>query len=255
MSALGGARLLRVFARNDARLVLRDSMLATLLVMVLGIALVARWVLPYLDAALAASGVLPSETNPTRLRDVFPLLVSFIGLWEAALLPGVVVGFLLLDEKEDQTMVAVRVAPVPFTRFLRYRVTLAAGLAFGFALAVPSLMGHAQLDWAHHVPIALGAALAAPWSALLLAGFAADKVQGLAFTKFGGVAGLTILIGWFVPEPWQWLLGVFPPFLVCKSYWMALSDEPLWFVPLLVGAAAQLPLITYLLRAFPRLAR
>ncbi len=237
-------------ARNDARLILRDRMLVTLLAMVIAIGLGARFALPAIDATLAANAVLPSESAPFRFADTFPMFVTFIALWQGALMPGTVFGFLLLDEKEDDTLTATRVCPVRLELYLAYRVALPAALGFAFALVLVPLMGLHPLPLWQHVAVALGASLVAPLTTLSLAAFAENKVQGLALTKFGGVAGLTILVGWFVPEPLQWLLGLFPPFLICKAYWMALEGRHLWWLALAVGTTAELGLLALLVRRF-----
>lgn len=243
-------RLALTLGRNDVRLILRDRMLVMLLGMAAFMGVAARFALPALDASLAESGVLPSESVSLRLSDTYPMWVAFIGLWQAALLPGTAFAFLLLDEKEDETLVAMRVTPVPLARYVGYRVAQPTVLSLIFALAIVPLIGHADVAPWKLVPIAFGACLTAPLAMLLFASFANDKVQGLAFTKFGGVAGLTILFGWFAPEPWQWLLGVFPPFLVAKAFWMAHAGDSLWWAPLLVAVVTQLAMIRALVRRF-----
>jgi fluoroquinolone transport system permease protein len=75
-----------------------------------------------------------------------------------------------------------------------------------------------------------------------------------ALSKFGGIAGWTVLISWFVPEPWQWLIGIFPTFLVSKAYWMALAGRPLWWLPLVAAVILQLGLIYMMLRRFQTVA-
>lgn len=244
--------LVQRLGRNDVRLILRDRMLVMLLALVAVIGVVARYALPAIDASLAENGVMPSANVEIRFAATFPMFVAFIALWQGALMPGTVFGFLLLDEKEDDTLIAMRVSPVPIERYVGYRVTLPAVLAFCFTLVLVPLIGYRALPVWQLSAVALGAALVAPLATLLLATFADNKVQGLAYTKFAGVAGLTILVGWFVPEPWQWLLGLFPPFLVCKSYWMALDQQSLWWVPLLVGLAAEVGLVALLVRRFQR---
>lgn len=236
--------------RNDVRLILRDRMLLMLLSLVVLIGVAARYAFPAIDAALARNGVLPSATTALRFADLYPLFVAFIGLWQAALMPGTCFGFLLLDEKEDGTLTALRVTPLPIERYVAYRVTLPALLGFAFALALPPLMGQATLPLAPHLALAAGAAVTAPLVTLLLAIWADNKVQGLAYTKIAGVLGLAILAGYFAPTPAQWLIGVFPPFLVCKAYWMALADTPLWWVPLIIATAAQLAILAVLVRRF-----
>jgi fluoroquinolone transport system permease protein len=242
--------LARRLARNDARLILRDKMLLTLLAFVVVLGIVGRWVLPAIDASLAERGIMPGEDVHIRFSDTFPALVTFIALWQGALMPGTVFGFLLLDEKEDDTLTAMRVSPVPIERYLQYRVALPAVLAFLFCLGLVPVIGHATVPLWQLLPVAAVAAITAPLTTLLLAAFAQDKVQGLAFTKFAGVGGLTILVGWFVAEPWQWLLGVFPPFLVCKAYWMLLQGRALAWAVLAVAAVIEVALLVALVRRF-----
>jgi len=110
------------------------------------------------------------------------------------------------------------------------------------------------IPFGHLLLIAAGAALAGPIASLFYAIFAENKVQGFAMAKFVGIAGWVILVGWFVAEPWQWLFGLFPPFLISKAYWMVLDGDGLWWVSLLAGIVLQAGLIALLIRRFTRVA-
>ena len=242
--------------RSDVRLIGRDRLLGFLLAMVVVVGVAGVLVLPVLDTKLAAAGVLPGADTTLRFSDTFPMFVAFIGLWQAALMPGTIFGFMLLDEKEDDTLTAMQVTPVPLDRYLAYRVALPTVLAFAFILVLEPTLAtvlradQGQLSWGQRIPVALAASLVAPTTALVLSIFAANKVQGLAFTKFTGIAGLVILFGWFVPLPWQWALGLFPPFLVTRAYWMALAGESFWWAVLALGLALELGLLLTLVRRF-----
>jgi len=244
----------RVLALNDLRLVLRDRMLAVLLLAAFGMGLGGRHALPAIDASLAASGVMPASPGGMRFAETYPLFVAFIAFWQAALMPGTVFGFLLLDEKEDDTLTAMRVTPVPLSTYLVYRAGIPTAFAFLFSLALVPLIGLGPLPWWQHLPLAFSAALVAPIVALMLAMFAADKVQGLALTKFGGVAGLLILVGFFVPLPYQWALGLFPPFLTARAYWWAQAGHPHWWAPCVVAILVQLAILRVVVRRFRRVA-
>ena len=98
--------------------------------------------------------------------------------------------------------------------------------------------------------LAAGASLTAPIVSLFFATFAANKVQGFALSKFGGVAGWTVMLGWFVPMPLQLVIGVFPPFWMSKAYWMILEGNALWWVAFIIGVVTQLVLIAVLMRRF-----
>jgi fluoroquinolone transport system permease protein len=211
-----------------------------------------RFVLPWLDGYLSAEGILPSETLDGTLADTFPMLVAYFALFAGALLPGAVFGFLLLEEKETETLTALRVTPVPMNRYLIYRVGLPALLAWPTIVALFFILGQALLPWWQIVVLAAGGALTTPIATLFYATFAENKVEGFAMTKFTGAAGWTILFGWFVGEPGQWLFGLFPPFLISKAYWMALEGRGVWWVVWGVGIALQLGVIGWLIGRFRR---
>ena len=59
--------------------------------------------------------------------------------------------------------------------------------------------------------IAVSVSLVAPITSLItgiLAIFAENKLQTIVYEKFIGWVGWIILMGWFVDEPLQWLIGL-----------------------------------------------
>jgi len=238
--------------RNDVRLIARDKMLATMAVVVLMMGVAMRYALPAVDGALANAGVMPSEGSSLRFSDTFPAFVVFVALWQGANIPGVIFGFVMLGEKEDNTLEAMAVTPLSLQRYAGYRIAVSAVMAFVIIVYLAVSIGHSQLPLPQLIPLAAAASLTTPLSVLAYATFADNKIQGLAYTKFGGLAGLLILAGYFIPAPWQWLAGVFPPFLVAKAYWMALEGHAGAVWPLLASVVLQLALIRVLLRRFTR---
>ncbi len=242
--------VVRHLLRNDVRLIARDKMLATMTAVVIIMGVAMRFALPAIDTALASAGVMPSEGSSLRFSDTFPAFVVFVALWQGANFPGIIFGFVLLGEKEDNTLEAMRVTPLSLERYAGYRVAASAVLAFFIIVYLTLSIGWSAVPLWQLLPLAAAASLTAPLSVLAYTTFADNKIQGLAYTKFGGLAGLIILAGYFAPEPWQWLLGVFPPFLVAKAYWMALEGQLAAIGPLIAGALFQIVLIRALLRRF-----
>lgn len=247
-------QLVRNLGRNDVKLVRRDSFLAGMLVYILVIGIFLRFALPALDTYLIENGVLPNETMDIALHDVYPMIVAYMAVYIGAVLIGVIVGFMLLDEKDDKTITALLVTPVPLNSYLMYRVGAATIIGFFGVTATMLIINQALLPLWQTLLIAAGASLTAPIAGLFFATFAENKVQGFAMTKFVGVAGMTILLGWFVAEPLQWLIGLFPPFWVVKAYWLALEGRALWIVALLIGIVLQSSLIWLLARRFNKVA-
>jgi fluoroquinolone transport system permease protein len=135
-----------------------------------------------------------------------------------------------------------------------YRVGGPVILAFVTLLAMVYVINLELLSLWQMLLICAGGALAAPMVSLFFATFAENKVQGFAYSKFGGISGWAFLIGWFIPEPWQWLIGVFPPFWIGKAYWLALEGRGFWWIALLIGVVLQLVTINWLIKRFNQVA-
>ena len=246
--------LFHTLGRNDTRLIGRDRFLIFMLFFVLYLALALRYGLPWMNTYLANTGVLPGETVANSLADYYPMIIAWLVIFTGALLAGTIFGFVLLDEKDDNTLKAMLITPVPPSRYVLYRIAVPTGLAFVIVVLQVLFVNQALVPRWQLLLIAAGASLTAPIIALFYPIVAENKVQGFAMSKFAGLAGWTIILGWFVGEPFQWLFGLFPPFLISKAYWMALDGQSLWWVALLAGILLQIALIRVLIKLFKKVA-
>lgn len=247
---MAASRLIRQFATNDLRLVRRDSFLIMMAAMALTMGLIFRFLLPWADTYLAETGILPNQSTSLRLADLYPMLVSFIGLFQGAVLVGAIFGFLFLDEKDGDTLKAMLVTPVPLQHYLAYRTGMPMLVAFLVILTMLLLIGHSDIGFWRLAVIAAGASPAAALIVLYYALAADNKVQGFAMAKFVAIAGWVIPGAWFLPEPWQWLAALFPPYLAHKAFWMAEAGASLWWGPLMIGFVWQVAVLAVMARMF-----
>jgi fluoroquinolone transport system permease protein len=246
--------LVRKFGRNDVKLISRDHFLVMMFFFVVLIAIVLRFGLPWLNGHLAKSGVLPNDSVAKSLSDYFPMLLAFFVIFQGPLIAGAIFGFSLLDEKEDNTIKAMLVTPVPFGRYVMYRISVPTVISFLIVVFMMLFINQSLVPLWQLILIAAGASFTGPIAALFYAVTAENKVQGFAVAKFIGLAGWVILLGWFVTGPWQWLFGLFPPFLISKAYWMALTGDNLWPVALVFGIVLQAGLLGILAKRFNKVA-
>lgn len=230
MSAIGALTL------ADWRNIRRDSLLQFVLIypFLLGIAM--RWLIPFVTNALAG------RFDLTQYND---LMAGFFGLLIVPALVGIAIGFLLLDEKDDRTLTALQVTPLSPSAYLAYRLALPVVVSTLSVLVVIPLMNIVPFSIYRVMPLALLAALEAPIFALLLATLAKNKVQGLALMKATGLTLIVPFVSWFVPLPWQWLMGVMPTFWPVKLFWMMQAGEAIW--PFYVPAVAFHVVVLWLL--------
>ena len=243
-------QLVRTLGRSDAKLIGRDRFPLFMFGFIVYIIVVLRFLLPWANDYLAENGILPNESFSLSLADFYPMIVAYMAIFTGAMMVGTIVGFMLLDEKDHNTLKAMLVTPVRFQQYALYRVGLPAVLAFVIVVAMVLGINQALVPWWQLLLIAAGASLLAPMTTLFFALMAENKVQGFAYAKFTGISGWIIMGGWFIPGPWQWLLGVFPPFWISKAYWLAFAGSSWWWPTLIVGVLLQLGLIYWLAQRF-----
>jgi fluoroquinolone transport system permease protein len=232
----------------DLRNVVRDPMLRWLVLFTPAIGLLFRFGCPPIAEALY-------RQLGFRLVEYYPLLMSFVPLVAAGLI-GTVVGFLLLDQRDDQTLTALLVTPLRLEDYLRYRLggVMLVGTMCG-ALMVP-LAGLRDIAVLQVAVSTITAAPLAPIYALVLGTFAANKVQGFALAKAAGVVLVPGIVSYFVAAPWQIAFGLVPHYWALKVYWLfdagAVGQA---LLHALIGLAWQAILLRLLVRRFSHVVR
>ncbi len=239
--------VIRALGPIDARNIARDSMLRWLVVLTPGMGLLFRFAVPL------ATEVLDRELG-FDLLPYYPLVMSFIGVVAAGIV-GTVIGFLLLDQRDDQTLPALLVTPLSLNDYLAYRLAVPMVVAVLMTMIMFPLAGLTDLTVAQVVTTSLCAAPLAPMYALFIGGFAANKVQGFALAKAIGILFIPVIAAWFVAPPWQDLLGIVPLYWPLKVFWLFDEGSASAWAYALVGVAYQALVLWLLARRFARVVR
>lgn len=238
---MAAINVVRALAVVDAKSVARDSLLRAMIFVPLGLAAAARWVFP---PALARIGALLD----IDLLSVYPQFMGYVILLLAPVICSLVVGFLLLDQRDDQTLRALQVTPLSLQHYLMYRLAMPMLLSVLLTLVALPLSGLAHLRPLPLLAVVLVAAPVAPIMALFLGAFAANKVQGFALQKALGVLLVAPALAAFTPMPWRLLLGFVPTYWPAAFFWeMQASSAGAWRT-LAVGLAYHALLLVLLTR-------
>lgn len=232
--------------RNDLRNITRDPMLLYIPLIPVVMAVVFRWGIPPLGEVLL-------ERLNFDLQPYYPLIASLF-LFLVPALVSLMVGFLLLDEKDENTILALMVSPLPLSHFLLYRAALPTLLGMVVTLLTFPLTNLAQIGFAHLLLVCFLAALTGPINALFLAAFVSNKVAGLNVLKFINMVMLLPIAAFFLPMPMQLLAGVVPHYWGMKVFMQAVEGQP-YGIYALIAAMYCLALIALLLRQFRRSVR
>ena len=238
----GLATVIRALGPIDVKSVGRDSMLRWLIGMPVVFALAFRWGIPGLDSWLG-------ERYGFDLAPYYPLLMSFLVLMVPTLM-GSVVGFLLLDERDDHTLSAIQVTPLTVEGYLAYRIAVPMVVSLPVMVASIAIADLVTMEPGLALAAATQAAPVAPLYALFVAAFASNKVQGFALLKGAGILTWPPLIAWFVSSPWQVAFGVDPLYWPVKLFWMLEAGDPGAWLYFLAGLAYQSLMVAMLIRRF-----
>lgn len=238
-------QVLRALGPVDARSIRRDSLLAWMTAVPLLLGVLVRWLLPRMDALLAAR-------FGFDLVPYHHLVASYFFILLVPMTVGLVVGFLLLDERDDDTLSALLVTPLTPTAYLLYRLGLPVLVGTAMTAAAIAIAGLVTVGWLPLVLVLLLSAVETPVMSLFLAAFAENKVQGFALVKGLGAVLLAPVVAWFVPMPWQLLAGIVPSYWPLRAYWSAASPGPDFWLFLAAGFATHGLLLAWLLRRFQR---
>lgn len=239
-------KMIRALGTGDALSLSRDTLMRGMVVLPLALAAGARWLFP---AALAPIGALLH----VDLQALYAQFMIYVLLLLAPAICGMVVGFMLLDQRDDHTLAALQVTPLPLPLYLGYRLAAPMLVSFAMTLIALPLAGLLPLTWLQVVLLAIAATPFAPVVALLLGAYAANKVQGFALQKALGVLLLAPFIGALLPMPWQLISGLLPTYWPAALLWsFAAGANEAWFL-LPAGLIYQSALVLGLLRRFNRI--
>ena len=203
--------------KTDLRRLIRDQFLVGMTIYILVIAVVIRSLLPVVSTRLGPEVDLPHY---------YPLINSYLSVVTGGILVGAIGGLLLLETREDRTLDAVRVSPMPVGRMLMYEAAFVFSAAAPVIWAMATIIGAGVPDLGMMLAISVAGAASAPVFSMAISNLARDKVEAFALMKIVGIVATATLAAWFVPEPWQWFAIVLPPYAAVKAWWLAVSDEP-----------------------------
>ncbi|RRR69785.1 MAG: hypothetical protein EI684_14675 [Candidatus Viridilinea halotolerans] len=215
-------RALHTLSALDGGNILADPLLRGLLVVPLVVALAVRGLLPLVLERVATLAEI-------ELEWLFAPMAGYTVVTIAPMIAGAVVGFLLLDQRDDRTLTALRVTPLPLSAYLSYRLALPTCLALLVTMAALALAGGQGLGLGGAWLAAVASAPLAPLTALALVAFARNKLEGMALMKALSILLAAPLAGLFVAlEGWGLLFMLLPTFWVAQATWALQAGTSAW---------------------------
>lgn len=232
-------RATAAFGRNDLKSVRRDAIMPFIAIGPFGYAAL-MWLIPPFTDFL-------QRQYDFDLTPYHMLLVSGFVVGGPIAVLGALGGLMLLDDKDQHTLSALRVAPIPRQIYPLYRaamITVITTISVTLALPLTRLVP-AELVL-RSIPVAFVCGLTAAWVSLLMPAIASNKVEGLAVMRAIGMLLLGLpFIPWFMDSQLQLLFGVLPTYWPVKAFWLASEGATYW--PYIAGGIAYISLLLVLL--------
>ncbi|HIH28778.1 MAG TPA: ABC transporter permease subunit [Thermoplasmata archaeon] len=185
---------------NDIRNIVRDRLLLySAFLIPLIIIIFTRLVVPWISE------------NVSPIEQYYPLLFMFIVI-TIPLMFGFVLGFLIMDERDENLLTVLRVMPISRNTYLLYRMILLSVLSLIYILLFPILTGLIDIGFIDYLPVALLLTFLTPTLGLIANIVATNKVQAFAvFKTLGGVFYIP-LFAFFINNDLKYILGIIPNF-------------------------------------------
>lgn len=218
--------LVKTLIAVDLRKVTRDPLMAGIIAAPLLVAVIFRFAVPDPETLQATLTAYLGPDLGAQVSRAAPMLLMSLLTAIAPGLVGAVYGLLLVGERDERTLMALRVMPVSFARYVAARLSTPLSLSVGVTIVAYPVAGLAPLPIATVALIAVVNAISAPVVALAMATFAKDKIAALAVMRVANSVLALPVLAYFVAPPIVYLAWLSPAYWQMKALWLAADALP-----------------------------
>lgn len=188
------------------------------------------------------------------LTSYYPIIVALFVL-VSPLYYGVVLGLLVLEEKDENVLLAVAVTPLQLNNYLLARVIVYTIVSLPLVVIVHELIDVIEISLLKLFFVAIAASLNTAMVVMLLAAFCKNQLEGFVIGKAMSPLILLPLGMFFVPDYWHLICGVLPTYWPIMAYYTAIAESgsDVFFVATILMSLLVQPITAVLLyRRFNR---
>ncbi|MBO8170257.1 MAG: ABC transporter permease [Bacillaceae bacterium] len=193
----------------------RDSLMGFMLIYPILFGVIGRYVVPWVEEM---SGF-PMDTIADYILVVLVLLTPQVY--------GALIGFSILNDRDDHVLTSVRVTPLSIHQFLLFKLVLVFVLSFVACLYVMWFSDIGGFRAGEMAAISFLASLAAPMTGLMINALAQNKIEGFAVMKGIGILIIFPFIALFFVDAKELLFAFAPGFWPAKAISSIIRGEDL----------------------------
>jgi len=218
--------LVATLVAADLRRVTRDPLMAGIIAAPLAVALIFRFAVPDAETLQTTLVAYLGQDGGASAARAAPVLLMSLLTAIAPGLVGAVYGLLIVGERDERTLMALRVMPVSFARYVAARLFTPLALSVGVTIVAYPVAGLAPLPIATVALIALVNAVSAPVVALAMATFARNKMAALAVMRVANSILALPVLAYFAVPPMLYLAWLSSAYWQMKALWLAADSLP-----------------------------
>lgn len=197
--------MMTTFVSSEMKKWTRDSLTAFMMIYPVIFGVIGRYVLPWAEENSGFSLDLYGDFAMAALVLLTPMIY------------GAVMGFSILDDRDDGVLTAIRVTPLTIGGFLSFRVVLVMFFTFIASIFVILFSNFGPLTLWETLMISAVNTLGAPIAGFLINAFASNKIEGFAIMKGTGMVVAFPIIGLIFTDAKEFIFAVVPGFWPAKA--------------------------------------
>ncbi len=224
------------YIKNDLKQLLREPIMALLLILPIFIPIIFKLVLIFLVPFI--QGFVAFDISPFT-----SYIISFTLILSPSLL-GVVMGFMLIDDRDNNIVSLMQITPMGQSGYLMQRLLLIFTLTLLYVPYSYAILGLYEISFLSFICLTILLSLYGSIIGLLLFRIASDKVNGLTYAKMLNIIMLFAFAN-LLNVKWITILAVFfPPYWITQIileptniliYILALVVHIIWLALCLFG--------------------
>ncbi|TCK98162.1 fluoroquinolone transport system permease protein [Natranaerovirga hydrolytica] len=196
---------------------LRDPLLSFLLIYPLILTVIARFAIPYTE-----------EQFQLSLEGYYHIILGAL-LLMTALITGAIIGFSILDDRDDNILYAIDVSPVSFDFFVGFRFLLSFILTFITSIVSIIIMKSVIIIPLYAMLlIPLSTSLFSSVAAMTINCLATNKIEGFAMIKGVGMIIVLPIVSMFFTDAKEFFFAFEPNFWAIKALSVSALGEELF---------------------------
>lgn len=157
------------------------------------------------------------------IQEYHPMIMMFAGI-QTAIMFGFIISFIILDEKDENVLQVIRVLPISPFYFILYRLLFATTFSTLGAFLMINLSGIAYPGLLNSFLLSIQYGLTAPFITLIIATFAKNKVEGMAFFKGVDLILLLPMLSFFVVGNIKYIFSLIPAYWTYNLFNASISN-------------------------------